>query len=100
MPSPFGRDMDSQEDLEVHGATEKAPDEQVTGYAGGDTRFQLLARLHNPVEGIGLVLKADLGDDPDGADGPHLGARSSPGRAGTSARRGRCSASSSRAIPT
>ncbi len=70
MPSPFGRDMDSQEDLEVHGATEKAPDEQLTGYAGGDTRFQLLARLHNPVEGIGLVLKADLGDDPTALTAP------------------------------
>jgi NADH-quinone oxidoreductase subunit C len=64
MPSPFGRDMDSQEDLAVHGGPGKTPDEQVTGYAGGDTRFQLLARVHNPVEGVGLVLKADLGDDP------------------------------------
>ena len=65
MPSPFGRDMDSQEDLAVHGAPEKAPDEQATGYAGGDTRFQLLARVHAPSRGLGLILKADLGDDPD-----------------------------------
>jgi NADH-quinone oxidoreductase subunit C len=65
MPSPYGRDMDSQEDLEVHGATEKAPDAQTTGYAGGDTRFQLLARVHAPSKGHGLVLKADLGDDPE-----------------------------------
>ena len=48
LPSPFGRDMDSQEDLEVHGGTDKAPDAQVTGYAGGDTRFQLLARRPQP----------------------------------------------------
>ena len=65
MPSPFGRDMDSQEDLEVHGRTDKTPDAQVTGYAGGDTRFQLLARVHDPVGGLGVVLKADLGDDPE-----------------------------------
>jgi NADH-quinone oxidoreductase subunit C len=65
MPSPFGRDMDSQEDLIVHGGTEKAPDQQVTGYAGGDTRFQLLARVHDPVGGVGVILKADLGDDPE-----------------------------------
>ena len=64
MPSPFGRDMDSQEDIEVHGAADRAPDEQATGVAGGDTRFQLLARVHAPTEGYGLVLKADLGDDP------------------------------------
>ena len=65
MPSPFGRDMNSQEDLIVHGAPDKAADEQVTGYAGGDTRFQLLARVHAPSKGHGLILKADLGDDPD-----------------------------------
>lgn len=65
MPSPFGRDMNSQEDLVVHGAPDKAADEQATGYAGGDTRFQLLARVHAPSRGLGLILKADLGDDPD-----------------------------------
>ena len=66
MPSPFGRDMNSQEDLLVHGAPDaRRADEQATGYAGGDTRFQLLARVHAPSRGLGLILKADLGDDPD-----------------------------------
>jgi NADH-quinone oxidoreductase subunit C len=64
LPSPFGRDMDSQEDLTVHGAPDKAADTQSTGLAGGETRFQLLARLHDPEGGLGVVLKADLGDDP------------------------------------
>jgi NADH-quinone oxidoreductase subunit C len=64
MPSPFGRDMDSQEDLAVHGGTEKAAEAQTTGVAGGDTRFQLLARVHDPVGGLGVILKADVGDDP------------------------------------
>ena len=65
LPSPFGRDMDSQEDLIVHGGTTKDPEPMSTGVAGGDTRFQLLARVHDPVGGLGVVLKADLGDDPD-----------------------------------
>ncbi len=33
-----------------------------TGYAGGDTRFQLLARLYNTTTHIGVMLKADLDD--------------------------------------
>jgi NADH-quinone oxidoreductase subunit C len=63
LPSPFGRDMDSQEDLIVHGGPDRQADEMATGVAGGDARFQLLARVHNPAAGYGLVLKADLGDD-------------------------------------
>jgi NADH-quinone oxidoreductase subunit C len=34
-----------------------------TGYAGGDTRFQVLARVHSISRGIGILLKADLDDD-------------------------------------
>ena len=45
LPSPFGRDMDAQEDLVVAGTPAKEPEAIVQGYAGGDTRFQLLARL-------------------------------------------------------
>jgi NADH-quinone oxidoreductase subunit C len=32
----------------------------VTGFAGGDTRFQVLARLYSTVRRIGVTLKADL----------------------------------------
>ena len=35
----------------------------VTGFAGGDTRFQVLARLYSTVRHIGVTLKADLDDD-------------------------------------
>lgn len=35
----------------------------VTGFAGGDTRFQVLARLYSTVRHIGVTLKADLPDD-------------------------------------
>ncbi|HEX2047389.1 MAG TPA: NADH-quinone oxidoreductase subunit C [Acidimicrobiales bacterium] len=35
----------------------------VTGFAGGDTRFQVIARLYSIVRHIGVHLKADLDDD-------------------------------------
>jgi NADH-quinone oxidoreductase subunit C len=63
LPSPFGRDMDSQEDLAVHGAEPKEPAPMATGYAGGDTRLQVFARVVSIEHGIGLTLKADLPDD-------------------------------------
>ena len=34
-----------------------------TGVAGGDTRFQILARLYSPVRKEGVTLKADLDDE-------------------------------------
>jgi NADH-quinone oxidoreductase subunit C len=36
--------------------------EIVTGVAGGDTRFQVFARLYNVVTHVGITLKADLED--------------------------------------
>jgi len=63
LPSPFGRDMDSQEDLVVHGAEPKELPPMATGYAGGDTRFQVLARVYDPATAQGVLLKADVPDD-------------------------------------
>lgn len=63
LPSPFGRDMDSQEDIVVHGTEPKEPEEMTTGYAGGDTRFQVFARLLDIDRGLGITFKADLPDD-------------------------------------
>ena len=74
MPSPFGRSMSAAVDLEADAAnTEDAeePEEAVagegggfvTGLAGGDTRFQVFARVHNLTTNLGLTLKADVGDD-------------------------------------
>jgi NADH-quinone oxidoreductase subunit C len=34
-----------------------------TGFAGGDTRFQVLARLHSIERKLGVLLKADLDND-------------------------------------
>ena len=63
-PSPFGRDMDSQVDLTLDPPEDAAePEPMETGYAGGDTRFQVFARV-NDVENIKAVtIKADLPDD-------------------------------------
>ncbi len=37
--------------------------ETVTGYAGGDTRFQVMCRLHNVDTHVGITFKTDLADD-------------------------------------
>lgn len=62
MPSPFGRDMDAQADLVVSGAPAKEIAPIVQGYAGGETRFQVLARVYSISAGMGITLKADLDD--------------------------------------
>ena len=46
---------------------EPASTEIVTGFAGGDTRFQVFARLYSTVRHIGVTLKADLDDE-----SPHI----------------------------
>jgi len=62
LPSPYGR-------YEDDGLTPPEPIDQtiVTGYAGGDTRFQVFARVANvgePGNFWGVTLKADVPDDP------------------------------------
>ena len=57
-PSPFGR---GEED-----PTQPVPErstEIVQGYAGGETRFQVMARVHNTKAHFGITLKTDVGDD-------------------------------------
>lgn len=63
MPSPFGRDMDAQVDNVLAGKAAKDPEAMVTGYAGGDTRFQVFARVNNLAERWGIIVKADVPDD-------------------------------------
>jgi NADH-quinone oxidoreductase subunit C len=71
MPSPFGRDMDSQVDLALERAAgedgadagDDVPDPIEQGLAGGDTRFQVLARVNDIVDHRGITLKADVPDD-------------------------------------
>lgn len=64
MPSPYGRDMDSQVDLALSAeADESEPAPIETGYAGGDTRFQVFARVNDITNGRAVTIKADLPDD-------------------------------------
>jgi NADH-quinone oxidoreductase subunit C len=79
LPSPFGRDMDSQEDVIASAAESgqalasaaesgqaldaKEPVPMTTGLAGGDTRFQLLARVYDTRNARSVIFKADLPDD-------------------------------------
>lgn len=74
LPSPFGRDMDAQEDaLGAAAASDEATESGdgedagsgilATGFAGGDTRFQMLARVYDVRNHIGVTFKADLPDD-------------------------------------
>jgi NADH-quinone oxidoreductase subunit C len=65
MPSPWGRYEDSAVDDGIKQFDPTVPVE--TGYAGGDTRFQLLCRVANirrqRESHLNVVLKADLPDD-------------------------------------
>jgi NADH-quinone oxidoreductase subunit C len=57
MPSPFGRGEDDPTAPPPERSTAIVP-----GYTGGDTRFQLLARLYSTTRKIGVTLKTDLDD--------------------------------------
>jgi NADH-quinone oxidoreductase subunit C len=58
LPSPFGKNEDSPTDPRPEPSTEI-----VTGHAGGDTRFQVFARVHSLPQKLGITLKVDLPDD-------------------------------------
>lgn len=64
MPSPFGRDMDSQVDIALNTDDAEAPEPVVieTGYAGGDTRFQVFARVNDIDKHRAVTVKVDLPD--------------------------------------
>ena len=58
LPSPYGRSEDDPTEPPVERSTAI-----VQGYAGGDTRFQVFARVSSPTEHFGVTLKADVPDD-------------------------------------
>lgn len=69
-PSPYGRSLDAAVDVALGAATETvevdgsdSDDGPMERVAGGDTRFQVMARVYNLATGIGLHVKADVGDD-------------------------------------
>ena len=63
MIAPEGRYEDTEFDdpIEENENTTKLP--EGSGVAGGDTRFQVLARVESPTQHIGITFKADLADD-------------------------------------
>ncbi|MCP4435388.1 MAG: NADH-quinone oxidoreductase subunit C [Actinomycetia bacterium] len=70
MPSPYGRSMDSEVDNALgtgqSADQEEAPAGIVQGVAGGESRFQMLARvatIGTPGDHWGITLKADVADD-------------------------------------
>jgi NADH-quinone oxidoreductase subunit C len=66
LPSPFGRYEDAEVDTAESLADKVAKAheaERITGYAGGDTRFQLLAHVANVTAHHDVFLKADVPDD-------------------------------------
>ncbi len=72
LPSPYGRSMDSEVDNlfseDEAEADEAEPEEMQHGVTGGETRFQVFARvakIGDPQDYWGLTLKADVADDLD-----------------------------------
>jgi NADH-quinone oxidoreductase subunit C len=58
MPSPYGRGEDDPTQPPPERSTEI-----VQGYTGGETRFQVIARVHSTKDHVGVTLKADVPDD-------------------------------------
>jgi NADH-quinone oxidoreductase subunit C len=63
MPSPFGRSMDSDVDVVLAAQPGKEPEAMEQGVAGGDTRFQVFARVYSVSRHLGVTIKADVPDD-------------------------------------
>lgn len=63
LPSPFGREMDAEVDTILDEVEPPEPEPMEQGVTGGDTRFQLLARVNNTTEKLAVFVKCDLPDD-------------------------------------
>ena len=61
LPSPFGRGEDDPSAEPVE-AEDDGPAEMTQGYAGGSSRFQMLARVSDLRRHVGVTVKADVGD--------------------------------------
>ena len=70
MPSPFGKSEDSSIDTGMPVIEPVDVSELERGHGGGETRFQVFSRLRDISEGdLGVTLKTDLHDGPDGETG-------------------------------
>ena len=63
LPSPFGRSMDANVDVLLEGDAAKDVGPMEQGVTGGDTRFQVFARVYSIDRHLGVTLKADVPDD-------------------------------------
>lgn len=63
MPSPFGREMDAEQDWAAAGREAIGTEDMTTGVAGGDSRFQAFMRVYSIGELIGCTIKTDLATD-------------------------------------
>lgn len=63
MPSPFGRNLDSEVDNILQGVEPPEPEPMEQGVTGGETRFQMLARVYSIRRNLGITLKADLASE-------------------------------------
>ncbi len=66
LPSPYGRSLDAAVDADASDdaeAEEPVSIADVVKVAGGDSRFQVMARVYSLATGIGLHVKADVGDE-------------------------------------
>ena len=61
-PSPFGRYEDAEVDVPLASKLDQ-PFELASGIAGGETRFQLIARVTDLQRHIGITLKTDVPED-------------------------------------
>ena len=59
MPSPYGRG----EDDPTEPPPERATDDHARAYTGGETRFQVFARVTDIERHVGVTLKVDVPDD-------------------------------------
>jgi NADH-quinone oxidoreductase subunit C len=62
LPSPFGKSEEGGTPAVTFPVP--VPDDLDHGVTGGETRFQLLARLVSPTSHLGITLKADVAGDP------------------------------------
>lgn len=66
LPSPYGRSLDAAVDADASDdaeAEEPVSIADVVKVAGGDSRFQVMARVYSLATGIGLTVKTDVDDD-------------------------------------
>jgi len=62
LPSPFGRSMDAEVDKVLAGDARPEPEPMTHGCTGGESRFQVFARVHSMEAKVGFTLLADVPD--------------------------------------